>query len=77
MTCAQIGKNAVPTVCDHGQDEQVKELFRKIKEENNGRLDFLVNNCFSAVTLLMGKEEEKSVNKFWEAEPTMWDDVSF
>ena len=76
VTCDQIGVNAVPTVCDHAQDDQVKELFRKIKEENNGRLDFLVNNCFSAVTLLIGKEEN-SANKFWEADPSMWDDVSF
>ena len=45
-------------------------------KENNGRLDFLVNNCYAAVTLLLGKENKTRVDKFWEQDPLIWDTVS-
>ena len=45
-------------------------------KENNGRLDFLVNNCYAAVTLLLGKENKNRVDKFWEQDPLIWDTVS-
>ena len=43
--------------------------------DNNGRLDFLVNNCYAAVTYLLGKDKDKNVNKFWEQDPLVWDQV--
>ena len=37
--------------CDHGDDEQVKNVFEKIRNEQNGRLDILVNNAYAGVTV--------------------------
>ena len=34
-------------MCDHKNDDEVKALFKKINEEQSGRLDILVNNAFS------------------------------
>ena len=57
-------------LCDHSQDDQVKKLFERIEEEQ-GRLDLLVNNVFrippSGVDGLFGK--------FWEIGTETWDFV--
>jgi len=39
------GGEAIPVVVDHSNDNEVKRLFEKVKKENNGRLDVLVNNA--------------------------------
>lgn len=70
----QIG--AHPVVCDHSDDNSIRSLFQQIEAENNGQLDFLVNNCFSAGLLLLGKENDQPVNKFWELDPLVWDQVN-
>lgn len=44
------GGRGVPVVCDHSKDDQVKALFEQIKKEQ-GRLDVLVNNAYSAVNV--------------------------
>ena len=63
-------------MCDHSDDGAVENLFKQIAADNNGRLDFLVNNCYAAVTTLLGKESaNKNVNKFWEQDPLLWDKV--
>lgn len=41
----------VPVECDHTDDEQVKKVFERINTENDGKLDLLVNNAFSGVTV--------------------------
>lgn len=61
-----------PVVCDHSKDEDVVALFERIKSEQSGKLDVLVNNAFTAVTRItadMGK-------KFWEQDLDMWDAVN-
>lgn len=40
----QAGGTGVPVVCDHGDDEQVKAVFERIRDEH-GHLDILVNNA--------------------------------
>ena len=35
-----------------------------------------MNNCYAAVTLLLGKENKSRVDKFWEQDPLIWDTVS-
>ena len=45
------GGKCIPVKCDHGKDEEIKQLFEKVKDEQNGRLDVLVNNAYSAVTV--------------------------
>ena len=36
----------------------------------------MVNNCYAAVTLLLGKENSHHVDKFWEQDPLIWDTVN-
>jgi len=75
-TATELGENCKPIVCDHAEEDQIEKLFERISEENCGRLDFLVNNCYAAVTLLLGKENAKHVDKFWEQDPLIWDTVN-
>ena len=43
------GGNCVPVICDSSKDEDIAELFEQIKQEQNGRLDILVNNAYAGV----------------------------
>lgn len=59
----------VPLVCDHEDDGQVEKVFDRIAEENNGKLDLLVNNAYSAVSLIA----EEAGKGFWEQPIETWD----
>lgn len=52
----QIGQEStgqcIPVKCDHGNDEEVKKLFEKVSQEQNGRLDVLVNNAYKGVKVM-------------------------
>ncbi|KAI6236202.1 Dehydrogenase/reductase SDR family member 1 [Aphelenchoides besseyi] len=63
------GGKGIAVFCDHRSSEQVADLFTKISNEQDGRLDILVNNCFSAVTTMMGCMH----NKFYELSETVYD----
>ena len=58
---------------DHGVDSDVEKLFEKIKIEQNGKLDVLVNNAYAGVQHIfsnMGKT-------FWETDPIhSWDVIN-
>merc|ERR1712109_175792 len=43
------GGKAIPASVDHSDDGQVEKLFERIKAENSGRLDVLVNNAYAGV----------------------------
>jgi NAD(P)-dependent dehydrogenase (short-subunit alcohol dehydrogenase family) len=63
-TAAQItelGGKGVAIGCDHGDDEQVAELFKQI-EKDEGRLDMLINNAAFIHHQLIEKKP------FWEKE---------
>lgn len=53
------GGVGIPVLCDHGEDEQVAELFARVKREH-GRLDVLVNNA------LVVHDELTRPGPFWE-----------
>ena len=63
----ELGGQGIAVACDHHDDEAVKALFERVREEQ-GRLDILVNNVFSAPDLApwLGK-------KFWELPIEAWD----
>ncbi|KRZ53970.1 Alpha-1,3/1,6-mannosyltransferase ALG2 [Trichinella nativa] len=66
------GGKAIAVYCDHSKDEEIKALFQRIEEEQNGQLDILVNNAYSGIKTIancIGK-------KFWECEPEIWDDIN-
>jgi len=73
-TCELVvksGGRCVPVAVDSGNDTQLEMLFDRVMQEQ-GRLDVLVNNAFSAVSALpatMGRP-------FWEKGPEMWDVVN-
>lgn len=37
------------------QPDEVENLFQKISQEQNGKLDVLVNNAYAAVELIMNQ----------------------
>lgn len=46
------GGVCIPIAVDHSDDEQVRSLFQRIEQEQDGKLDLLVNNVFSGVPAL-------------------------
>lgn len=74
-TAAQVnerGGRCLPAVCDSTKSEDIEQLFERVKREQNGRLDMLVNNAYAGVQDIfnnMGK-------KFWETDPSIWDTIN-
>ncbi|VDO99091.1 unnamed protein product [Soboliphyme baturini] len=66
------GGQCIPVYCDHSLDDNIRDLFKRIQAEQNGKLDILVNNAFSAVKILV----ECAGKNFWEVEPDIWDKVN-
>jgi len=65
------GGKAVAVACDHTKDEDIEKVFQQIQKEQ-GRLDLLVNNAYSAVNLI----QDNFGLPFWEMPETTWDDVN-
>ncbi|MFN5748240.1 MAG: SDR family NAD(P)-dependent oxidoreductase, partial [Pseudanabaena sp.] len=42
----KAGGICIAVSLDHSDDEQIKSLFEQINHEQNGQLDFLVNNAY-------------------------------
>jgi dehydrogenase/reductase SDR family protein 1 len=64
---AQRGGKAIPIVCDHADDQSVKDVFARVAREQDGRLDVLVNNVFAAPSKM-------PVNvPFWELDDEIWE----
>ncbi len=64
----ESGGHAVALQCDHRDDTQVAEVFRRVAE-GTGRLDVLVNNAF------LIPKELTSGRPFWETPISNWDDM--
>jgi dehydrogenase/reductase SDR family member 1 len=64
-----LGGRATGVVCDHHDDDAVAALFDRVGTDQ-GRLDVLVNNVYSAIELApwLGK-------RYWEIPPAEWDQV--
>src|SRR3954464_3419745 len=46
-----LGGHGIAVPCDHEDDAQVDALFERVRSEQGGRLDVLVNNAFPAAEL--------------------------
>ena len=71
-TAAQVtalGGTGIAVACDHHDDEQVRSVFSRIDTEQ-GRLDVLVNNVYSAPDLVPWLDK-----RFWELPIAAWDQV--
>ena len=66
------GGDCIPVQCDHSKDEDIERLFEQVKRENDGQLDILVNNAYSAVNAIFSNLEVK----FWDQPVSMWDAVN-
>ncbi|XP_032230130.1 dehydrogenase/reductase SDR family member 1 [Nematostella vectensis] len=66
------GGKCIPVQCDHGKDEDVKQLFARIKREQGGRLDVLVNNAYKGVQTIF----ETYGKPFYEQPISLWDDIN-
>ncbi|KAM4556979.1 dehydrogenase/reductase SDR family member 1-like [Fundulus diaphanus] len=66
------GGKCIPAVCDSTKDEDIKALFERIKGEQDGRLDLLVNNAYAGVPDIF----ENMGKKFWETDPSLWDSIN-
>jgi NAD(P)-dependent dehydrogenase (short-subunit alcohol dehydrogenase family) len=53
------GGKGIPVICDHRDDEQVRDLFERIRRDH-GRVDILVNNAFAL------KDTPPGAAGFWE-----------
>ncbi|XP_059807461.1 dehydrogenase/reductase SDR family member 1 isoform X2 [Hypanus sabinus] len=69
---AARGGKCVPVVCDSGKEEEVRSLFGKVQQEQDGRLDILVNNAYSVVQAIFRNRNQP----FWETPPLIWDDIN-
>lgn len=46
------GGKCIPVQVDHENDVEICNLFRRIENEQSGRLDILVNNAYKGVNVL-------------------------
>lgn len=70
-TAAEIearGGKPIPVACDHADDAQVRDLFERIRDEQEA-LDVLVNNVFAV------PNERMHGVPFWEQPISMWDQM--
>ena len=65
----EVGGVCIPVQVDHSKDEQVRWLFERIEDEQDGHLDLLVNNAYSGVQALSDAHGQP----FWDGEPSLWD----
>ncbi|MEH1939272.1 MAG: SDR family NAD(P)-dependent oxidoreductase [Nostoc sp.] len=65
----EAGGVCIPVQVDHSDDEQVRLLFERIQDEQDGQLDLLVNNAYSGVQAL----KDAYGQPFWDCEPSIWD----
>ncbi|CAI2353063.1 unnamed protein product [Caenorhabditis sp. 36 PRJEB53466] len=66
------GGKGIALYVDHSNMTEVKFLFEKIKEDQNGRLDILVNNVYNS----LGKATEMIGKPFFDQDPSMWDSIN-
>ncbi|XP_061421502.1 dehydrogenase/reductase SDR family member 1 [Lethenteron reissneri] len=66
------GGRCVPVSCDSTKEEEVRALFERVRREQKGRLDILVNNAYAGVKTIFS-----GIGKpFWEQPATDWDDIN-
>ncbi|XP_077415441.1 dehydrogenase/reductase SDR family member 1 [Vanacampus margaritifer] len=69
---SERGGKCVPVICDSTSDGDIEKLFERIKLEQSGRLDLLVNNAYAGVQAIF----ENNGKKFWETDPSFWDTIN-
>lgn len=63
----------VPVRCDHRDDAQVEAVFRRVADEQEGRLDVLVNSAWGGYERMMEDGVFTWSVPFWEQPLWRWD----
>ena len=72
-TVNQAGGTGTAVKCDHRNDEEVQQLFERIKKQD-GKLDILVNNVWGGYEQMFNEDGEYIWEKpFWEQPTEYWD----
>ena len=66
------GGKCVPVVCDSSREDEVAALFERIRKDQDGRLDVLVNNAFSGIAAIV----DQVGLPFWETPTSTWDQMN-
>ncbi len=72
-----LGGRGVAIRCDHANDDEVKAVFERIKNDE-GRLDILVNNAWGGYRRLRNRKDHpgfKWKDPFWRQPLGLWDDM--
>jgi NAD(P)-dependent dehydrogenase (short-subunit alcohol dehydrogenase family) len=69
---SRLGGTGIAVRCDHRDDRQVEEVFRRIQAEQ-GRLDILVNNVWGGYEHFFDGTEFWKEKGFWMAPLSRWD----
>ncbi|MDY7006558.1 MAG: SDR family NAD(P)-dependent oxidoreductase [Cyanobacteriota bacterium] len=72
LAIEKAGGKCIPVQVDRADDEQVRLLFERIENEQQGQLHILVNNVFSGVKAI----GDAYGQPFWKSEPSLWDRVN-
>lgn len=64
------GGHGVAICCDHRDDDQIAALFARIADEQDGRIDLLVNNVWAAPKGFAG-----FTDPFWKRPLSDWDSL--
>lgn len=64
----RIGGTGIPVQCDHTVETEVAALFERVSDEQQGRLDLLVNNAWGG-----HQDPAHIVRPFWELPTSFWD----
>ncbi|MFD6894287.1 SDR family NAD(P)-dependent oxidoreductase [Rhodococcus sp. NPDC060086] len=64
------GGHGIAVQCDHRDDKQIAGLFTRIADEQNGRLDLLVNNVWASPKGFAG-----FTDPFWKRPVDDWDSL--
>lgn len=64
----RAGGRGIAVRCDHTQEDEVADLFRRVEREH-GRLDLLVNNAWGGHEVFDGVFQQP----FWERDMDLWD----
>ncbi len=66
-----LGGIGIPGRCDHADDKETENLFKRVYEEQ-GRLDILVNNAWGGSSHVM--QPYYFNTPFWEQPVSLWED---
>ena len=70
---AGAGGRIIPVQCDHTRDAEVEAVFRRISEEQENRLDVLVNNVWGGYENMVENGEFTWMVPFWKQPVWRWD----